>query len=86
MKEYTSVNSKKIILDLVHTTYNIAHRDLKLENLLVSDKDMLIISDFGISQQFDGKENDITDKKIGTISIHPPELYLSKLPYPSGKP
>lgn len=50
-----------------------------MENLLVSDEGVLVISDFGISQQFEGKENDMTDKKIGTISIHPPELYLSKL-------
>lgn len=54
----------------------IAHRDLKPDNLLVNDEGILKISDFGISETFENQENDITDKKIGTINFHPPEIYL----------
>lgn len=63
---------------LVHNSMHIAHRDIKLQNILVGNGLIIKLCDFGISQDFKDKENDLTDSKIGTVSYHPPEIYLSK--------
>ena len=52
---------------------NIAHRDIKPDNLLVTKKGVLLITDFGTAEIL--KEGDLTTQKVGTRAFHPPELY-----------
>ena len=59
---------------LVHNQYNVAHRDIKPDNLLVNKQGIIHITDFGVSQQFKDKD-DTTDVKFGTPAYHPPEVY-----------
>ena len=54
---------------------NIAHRDLKLENILVKDNSVML-ADFGFSQKIDG-DNSLSNKCGGTIYFLSPELIRS---------
>lgn len=52
----------------------VIHRDIKPDNLLLSDDDVLKVVDFGVSQMF-GKPDDMrTAKSAGSPAFLPPEL------------
>ena len=55
----------------------IVHRDLKLENLLLNDKFILKICDFGLSTFFDNK-SPLLKSLVGTLVLVAPELLESK--------
>lgn len=57
---------------------NIAHRDIKLENLLLDESLNLKIADFGYSSEFTPKKFEI--RPVGTSTYFSPEIH-SKLPF-----
>lgn len=57
----------------------IAHRDLKLENLLIDDKCVLKIIDFGFAAPFEGSDGSGMNKTfVGTWSYLSPEMLEKK--------
>lgn len=52
---------------------SVIHRDLKLENLLVGDEDLVKICDFGFAKQLQGLE--VRSIKCGTPSTMAPEIF-----------
>lgn len=55
----------------------IAHRDIKADNVLLSDDDVLKIADFGVSEMFDrASENDTVQGCVGSPAYMSPELAL----------
>jgi [calcium/calmodulin-dependent protein kinase] kinase len=52
----------------------VIHRDIKPDNLLVSDDDVLKIVDFGVSEMFGKPDNMRTAKSAGSPAFLPPEL------------
>lgn len=59
-------------LDYLHNTVEIVHRNLKPENLLISEKDEIKLADFGFSNEVfaGGKRMSI----IGDNEYKPPEM------------
>jgi serum/glucocorticoid-regulated kinase 2 len=55
----------------------IAHRDLKLENILIDEKGYVRIIDFGLAKTFTG-ENDQTQSFVGTPEYVAPEVIRQK--------
>jgi [calcium/calmodulin-dependent protein kinase] kinase len=62
------------------------HRDIKPDNLLLTEDDVLKVVDFGVSEMFE-KENKemLTAKSAGSPAFLPPELCVSKHGDISGK-
>ena len=58
-------------VEYIHSK-GIAHRDLKLENLLLTEDNTIKIIDFGLSHEFNGK--DLLKTKCGSPSYASPEL------------
>lgn len=61
------------------------HRDIKPDNLLLTEDDVLKISDFGVSEMFDKPDNMRTTKSAGSPAFLPPELCVAKHGEVSGK-
>jgi calcium/calmodulin-dependent protein kinase kinase 2 len=62
-----------VLTRLVHAQ-GVIHRDIKPDNLLLTEEDVLKIVDFGVSEIF-AKESDMkTDKSAGSPAFLPPEL------------
>ena len=59
-------------IDHIHSK-GIAHRDLKPENLLLDEKNILKIIDFGLSHEFSG-EDQLLKTKCGSPSYAAPEI------------
>ncbi|CAD8105046.1 unnamed protein product [Paramecium primaurelia] len=59
-------------LEYLHNFANIAHMDIKPENLLLNQELRLKIADFGVSQIMD---DDLVKSKIGTSAYQPPEVF-----------
>lgn len=54
--------------------HDIVHRDIKPDNLLRSADGTVKIVDFGVSEMFDKKGNDMTRKPAGSPAFMAPEL------------
>lgn len=63
-----------LALDYLHNTVGIIHRDIKPENLLVSEDDILKVSDFGISKIMEG-DDDLLENSAGTKLYLAPETW-----------
>jgi serine/threonine protein kinase len=63
----------------------IIHRDIKPDNCLVTDDDVLKIVDFGVSEMFDKNGEMKTAKSAGSPAFMPPELCKAKHGEVSGK-
>ncbi|KAI1310828.1 kinase-like domain-containing protein [Xylaria venustula] len=53
---------------------NIIHRDIKPDNLLLTQDDVLKIVDFGVSEMFEKSNEMMTNKSAGSPAFIPPEL------------
>ncbi|KAF2142963.1 uncharacterized protein K452DRAFT_225926 [Aplosporella prunicola CBS 121167] len=63
----------------------IIHRDIKPDNCLVTDDDVLKIVDFGVSEMFEKDTEMKTKKSAGSPAFMPPELCIPKHGDVSGK-
>ena len=61
----------------------ILHRDIKPDNCLVTDDDILKITDFGVSEMFENQDK--TDKSAGSPAFMPPELCVARHGEVSGR-
>lgn len=52
----------------------VIHRDIKPDNLLLSEDDVLKVVDFGVSQMFEKSSDMRTAKSAGSPAFLPPEL------------
>jgi len=63
----------------------VIHRDIKPDNLLLSDQDELKIVDFGVSEMFEKPGEMMTAKSAGSPAFLPPELCVARHGDVSGK-
>jgi calcium/calmodulin-dependent protein kinase kinase 2 len=61
------------------------HRDIKPDNLLLTEDDILKIVDFGVSEMFEKESDMMTAKSAGSPAFLPPELCVVKHGEVSGK-
>ncbi|KAI0117549.1 Pkinase-domain-containing protein [Hypoxylon sp. NC0597] len=54
--------------------YRVVHRDIKPDNLLLTEDDVLKIVDFGVSEIFEKPDSMMTSKNAGSPAFLPPEL------------
>lgn len=66
-------------LEYLHKNY-IIHRDLKVSNLLLTDKGLLKIADFGLARKY-GSENDAMSPLVVTLWYRAPELLFQSSHY-----
>lgn len=63
----------------------IVHRDIKPDNCLVTNDDVLKVVDFGVSEMFEKDSDMFTAKSAGSPAFFPPELCVVKHGDVSGK-
>lgn len=63
----------------------VAHRDIKPDNLLLTEDDELKIVDFGVSEIFEKSSDSLSTKSAGSPAFLPPELCVAKHGNISGK-
>lgn len=63
----------------------VVHRDIKPDNLLLTEDDVLKIVDFGVSEMFEKSSEMLTAKSAGSPAFLPPELCVAKHGDISGK-
>jgi len=63
----------------------VVHRDIKPDNLLITEDDVLKIVDFGVSEMFEKTTEMRTAKSAGSPAFLPPELCIAKHGDVSGK-
>ncbi|KAI1822962.1 kinase-like domain-containing protein [Xylaria intraflava] len=63
----------------------IIHRDIKPDNLLLTEDDVLKIVDFGVSEMFEKSNEMVTNKVAGSPAFIPPELCQANHGEVSGK-
>lgn len=66
-------------IEFLHSQ-GVIHRDIKADNMLLSEDDILKIADFGVSEMFES-ENDTVLRKAGSPSYMAPELALITSPH-----
>jgi len=64
-------------LDYMHNYANVVHRDIKPENLLISENDVLKLSDFGISEIVEDGSDSLSNN-AGTKFFMAPEAWGGK--------
>lgn len=64
-------------MNAVHAQ-GVIHRDIKPDNCLVTDQDVLKIVDFGVSEMFEKDREMKTAKSAGSPAFMPPELCVPK--------
>lgn len=63
----------------------VVHRDIKPDNCLITDDDILKVVDFGVSEMFEKHSEMKTAKSAGSPAFLPPELCIAKHGDVSGK-
>ena len=63
----------------------VVHRDIKPDNLLLTEDDVLKVVDFGVSEMFEKSDVMRTTKFAGSPAFLPPELCVAKHGRVSGK-
>ncbi|RMZ76129.1 hypothetical protein DV738_g5132, partial [Chaetothyriales sp. CBS 135597] len=63
----------------------VVHRDIKPDNCLVTQDDVLKVVDFGVSEMFSSDSDMLTAKSAGSPAFLPPELCVAKHGDVSGK-
>jgi [calcium/calmodulin-dependent protein kinase] kinase len=63
----------------------VVHRDIKPDNLLLTEDDVLKVVDFGVSEMFEKQSEMMTAKSAGSPAFLPPELCVTKHGDISGK-
>ncbi|KAK5166304.1 uncharacterized protein LTR77_008565 [Saxophila tyrrhenica] len=63
----------------------IIHRDIKPDNCLITNDDVLKIVDFGVSEMFEKQSEMTTTKSAGSPAFMPPELCVAKHGQVSGR-
>ena len=63
----------------------VVHRDIKPDNCLVTDDDVLKVVDFGVSEMFEKDTEMVTAKSAGSPAFLPPELCVARHGDISGK-
>ena len=58
----------------LHMVLLICHRDIKPDNILVSDANICKVADFGLAREFTGSTSFVTGSAVGTHSWLPPEV------------
>ena len=72
------------LIEKVHAQ-GVVHRDIKPDNLLLTEDDVLKIVDFGVSEMFEKASDMRTAKSAGSPAFMPPELCVTKHGDVSGK-
>lgn len=63
----------------------VVHRDIKPDNLLLTEDDILKVVDFGVSEMFERSGEMMTAKSAGSPAFLPPELCVARHGDVSGK-
>lgn len=63
----------------------VVHRDIKPDNCLITEDDVLKIVDFGVSEMFEKASDMATAKSAGSPAFMPPELCVAKHGEVSGR-
>ncbi|RMZ90658.1 hypothetical protein DV736_g2106, partial [Chaetothyriales sp. CBS 134916] len=71
-------------IEYLHTQ-GVVHRDIKPDNCLVTQDDVLKVVDFGVSEMFEKDSEMLTAKSVGSPAFLPPELCVAKHGDVSGK-